>query len=88
MYRPEHMDEGRAAGKPAHPPNGDHMDRRRSSAYAAEAIGTFLLVLFIVLILAVNAKAGVGALAAAFAYQAIVIQDGPSVRPVDKIGGP
>jgi hypothetical protein len=58
MYRPEDMDEGRAAGKPAHPPNGDHMDRRRSSAYAAEAIGTFLLVLFIVLILAVNAKAG------------------------------
>jgi hypothetical protein len=84
MYRPEHMDEGRAAGKPAHPPNGDHMDRRRSAAYAADAIGTFLLVLFIVLILAVNAKAGVGALA----YQAIVIQDGPSVRSVDKIGGP
>jgi MIP family channel proteins len=36
------------------------MERRSTSAYAAELIGTFLLVLFIALIVTVNSDAGIG----------------------------
>lgn len=38
------------------------MERERRSAYLAEAIGTFFLVLFIALTLAVNSEAGLGSL--------------------------
>jgi glycerol uptake facilitator-like aquaporin len=55
------------------------MQRRATSAYAAELIGTFLLVLFIALVVTVNSEAGLGytdlavvALVHAFALMMIV----------------
>ena len=53
------------------------MERRATSAFAA---GTFLVVYVL--------GSVAGALAAAFAYGAIVLQGRPSLRPVDKLGWP
>jgi glycerol uptake facilitator-like aquaporin len=64
------------------------MQRRDASTYAAELVGTFLLVLFVALVLTVYSRTGIGStdMVVVGLVQAFVLRGRPALRPVDKLG--